>query len=258
MSAVSILVIAVLAQPLVQRVEVHGGGSTFWYAGGGNRWEQVRGDVLLHAQRASDGTSVAQLTLTILHEEDLWTVELFQHRPDEMLLDSDVDGPGGSVHAAVAVRARVRVTRRGQVLTETAKMQAFALTTGFHADDGTFRMLPRPRRDDLELLVHLEDVPGEGSVDIGFEWPEIWLDGLPVRAERPAVAMPPGGSASQPGGRGELAGGQEVPGAPGTTSSGAGLGTAALTSDVGTGPEVTPAWNGGVQVAAPVNPGATA
>ncbi|HET9155145.1 MAG TPA: hypothetical protein VFN91_00680, partial [Myxococcaceae bacterium] len=198
MSSVSLLVVAVLAQPMSQQVEVHGGGSTFWYAQASTRWEQVRGDVVLRAQRSGRGEPPAQLMVTVLRADELWTVELSQRRPDEVLVDADVDGPGGRLHAAVALRAKARVTRDGQVLTETARMQAFALTTGFHADDDTFRMLPQPRSNDFELLVHLEDVPGEGPVDVGFDCPEIWLDGAPLLPHRGAVATSDR-SASPPG-----------------------------------------------------------
>ena len=228
MSALSLLVIAVIAQPLQQRVEVHGGASTFWYASVGNRWDQVRGDVLLDARRSGEGVALARLMVSVLRGDELWTVELSQLRPDEMVLDADLEWPSGPVHAAVALRAKVRVTRSGEVLTETARLQAFALTTGLHADDGTFRMLPQPRSADLELLLHLEDVPGQGSVDIGFDRPEIWLDGAPVATERAVdataldLAAPSGASGSD-----ASAAASGLPGS-GTSNPGPGVVTAAV------------------------------
>lgn len=101
-SAVSFLVIAVLAQPLQHRVEVHGGASTFWYASVGNHWDQVRGDVLLDARRSSGGVALARLMVSVLRGDELWTVELSQLPHDEMFVDADLEGPGGPVHAAVA------------------------------------------------------------------------------------------------------------------------------------------------------------
>src|SRR6516225_10218213 len=52
--AVSLLVLAVLAQPVQHRVEVLGqGGDSFWSAGarGSDLWERVRGDIQLEVRR---------------------------------------------------------------------------------------------------------------------------------------------------------------------------------------------------------------
>ena len=184
MFTLSSLVIAVLAQVVPNQVEVRGGGSTFWYDTAHRAWEQVRGDVQLDARRTNEGAARARLMMSVIHEDALWTVELEQSRPDEMFVDADVDGPGGKVHATVALRASAKVTRNGVVVTRSGRLQAFALTTGFHADDGTFQMLPQPRTGHLELLVHLQDVPGEEFVDIGFDSPEILVDGTPMAPER--------------------------------------------------------------------------
>ena len=151
----------------------------------------MRGDVLLDARRSIEGAASARMMVSVLRGDELWTVELSQLRPDGMSVDADFKGPGGVVHAAVVLRANARVTRRGEVLTETATLRAAAFTTGFHADDGTFRALSQARSGDLELLVHLEALPGQGPIDIGFDRPEIWLDGVPVPEDPVAETTAP-------------------------------------------------------------------
>ena len=64
MPAVSLLVLAVLTQPVQHRVEVLGrGGEAFWSAGarGNDLWERVRGEVRLEARRNSEGASSAEV-----------------------------------------------------------------------------------------------------------------------------------------------------------------------------------------------------
>ena len=93
MPAVSLLVLAVLAQPVQHRVEVLGrGGDAFWAVGsrGGDLWERIRGDVRLDARRSPDGTASAALAIQLLRGTERWTVELSRLRPGGMLIDGDL------------------------------------------------------------------------------------------------------------------------------------------------------------------------
>src|SRR5262249_31085134 len=111
--AVSLLVLAVLAQPVQHRVEVLGrGGHAFWAAGprGSDSWERVRGDIQLEARRSAEGATTAELSLHLTRNAESWTVELSALRPDSVLIDGDLPGPGGRVHAAVALGGTARVT----------------------------------------------------------------------------------------------------------------------------------------------------
>jgi len=190
-----LLVLAVLAQPIQHRVEVLGrGGDAYWAVGarGGDLWERIRGDVELGARRSGDGTPSAALTVHLLRGAERWTVELSRLRPGDMLIDGDLTGPGGLVHAAIALGGTARVTRAGEVISEAASVRAVALTTGFHADDGTFRSLPAGRSGDLEMLIQVDGLPGDDVLSIGFERPEILLDGraLPAGPLTDASAPP--------------------------------------------------------------------
>ena len=194
MPVVSLLVLAVLAQPVQHRVEVLGrGGDAFWAIGarGGDLWERIRGEVQLDARRSPDGTASATLVIQLLRGTERWAVELSHLRPDGMLIDGDLTGPGGLVHAAIALGGTARVTRAGEVISETASLRAVALTTGFHADDGTFRSLAAGRSGDLELLVQVEGLPGGETLSVGFERPEITLDGRVLPAAPLADASAP-------------------------------------------------------------------
>jgi hypothetical protein len=192
--AVSLLVLAVLAQPVQHRASVLGrGGDAFWAAGarGSDLWERVRGEVRLQASRNSEGASSAEVSLHLTRNAEPWIVELSGLRPGSVQFDSDLPGPGGLVHAAVALAGTARVTRGGELLTDTATVRVLALTTGFHADDGTFRTLPAGRSGDLELLIQLDGLPGGATLDVGFEHPEITLDGRPISAAPLADATAP-------------------------------------------------------------------
>ena len=140
MPVVSLLVLAVLAQPVQHRVEVLGrGGEAFWSAGarGADLWERVRGEVQLDARRPSEGPASAALSLQVTRGAERWTIELTTLRSGSLMIDADLPGPGGLVHAAVVLGGTARVTRAGEVLSDAASLRALALTTGFHADDGT-------------------------------------------------------------------------------------------------------------------------
>src|SRR5262249_37411338 len=154
------------------RVEVlDRGGEAFWSTGSGDAWQAVRGTVVLKARRSAEGADSAELTIDVLRDAERWAVELSHLRPGGMLLDVDLPGPGGLVHAALALGGTARVTRAGELVSDTAMVRATALVTGYHADDSTFRTLPAGRSGDLELLIHLDGLPG-GALEIGFEHPE--------------------------------------------------------------------------------------
>ncbi|HEY1906516.1 MAG TPA: hypothetical protein VGG91_10755 [Myxococcaceae bacterium] len=205
MPAVSLLVLTVLAQPVAHRVEVADrDGEVFLSAGalGSDLWERGRGDAHLEARRSSDGEVSAELTLSLLRGAERWTVELSRLRPGGIVLDADLAGPGGLVHAAVALGGTARVTRAGEVISDTAAVRVVALTTGYHADDGTFRTLRAGRSGDLELLVSVDWLPGGGTLELGVEHPEIRIDGRSVWAAplADATAPPwPGASREGPG-----------------------------------------------------------
>jgi hypothetical protein len=201
--AVSLLVLTVLAQPLAHRVEVvDRDGEVFWSAGahGGDLWERVRGDAQLEARRSPEGEASANLTISMVRGAERWTIELSRLRPGGMVLDADLAGPGGLVHAAVALGGTVRVTRAGEVISDRAVVRAVALTTGYHADDGTFRTLRAGRSGDLELLVTVEGLPGGETLELGVEHPDIRVDGRSVSAAPLADATaPPWPGASREG-----------------------------------------------------------
>ena len=205
MPAVSLLVLTVLAQPVSHRVEVvDRDGEVFWAAGqrGGDLWERSHGDARLEARRSSDGEASAELTVSLLRGAERWTVELSRLRSSGMVLDADLAGPGGLVHAAVAFGGTARVTRAGEVIADAATVRAVALTTGYHADDGTFRTLRAGRSGDLELLVSVDGLPGGATLELGVEHPEIRVDGRPDPAAplADATAPPwPGASREGPG-----------------------------------------------------------
>jgi len=199
-AAVSLLVLAVLAQPVQHRVEVLGrGGDAFWAAGarGSDLWERVRGEAELDARRPAEGAPSASLSVHLTRGAERWTVELSTLRSGSLLIDADLPGPGGLVHAAVALGGTARITRAGEVLDDAASVRAVALTTGFHADDGTFRSLPAGRSGDLELLIQVDGLPGGGTLDIGFEHPEIRLDGRLLPAAPLADATAPAWSGAR-------------------------------------------------------------
>lgn len=215
MSPASVLLLAVLAQPAEHRVEATDRrGELFCAAGhvGGDLWERVRGAVRVDARTSSTpGRSGARLDLRFTRGAETWTVEL--DRMGGMDVDADLPGPGGLVHAALALDGLARVSRAGQTLAERAPLRALLLTTGYHADDGTFRTLRAGRSGDLELLVHVEGLPGGEVLDLGVEDPEIRVDRVPLPSSPLADASAP----PWPGARAQT----------GVGGSGSGIGSAA-------------------------------
>jgi hypothetical protein len=89
--------------------------------------------------------------------------------------------------AALTLWGRARVSRNGEVVAHNARLFAAALVDGIHADDGTFRMLPEARPEDLELWVQIDELPPEadprGFMAIGFDDVDIQVGGIPVPGE---------------------------------------------------------------------------
>ncbi|XXF75854.1 hypothetical protein P2318_22700 [Myxococcaceae bacterium GXIMD 01537] len=120
-------------------------------------------------------------------------------------LDVDLNGGSGigfpaatRVHAAAAVWGVGRVTRNGQVLTDTALIHAAALSAGARSDDDTHGMLPIARPGDLELSVLAWNLPRSqeprGFIEFGFDDVSIERDGafFPAVAVYPNTAGPEG------------------------------------------------------------------
>ena len=166
-------------------------GSRSSARGGCVLWERVRGDVQLEVRRPAEGAPSAELSLHLTRGAEGWSVELSALRSGSLLIDGDLPGPGGLVHAAVALGGTAQVTRAGELISDSVTLRAVALTTGYHADDGTFRTLPAGRSGDLELLVQLDGLPGLDTLDLGFEHPEMRLDGRPLSAAPLADATAP-------------------------------------------------------------------
>lgn len=94
-------------------------------------------------------------------------------------------------HAAAALWGVGRVWRNGALLTDTALIYAAAITTGTHADDDTFRILPVGRPGDSEVEVLVWNLPPEseprGFLQFGFDDVSITINGSDV----PSVARVP-------------------------------------------------------------------
>ncbi|HVG57486.1 MAG TPA: elastin [Hyalangium sp.] len=131
-----------------------------------------------------------------------------------VILDRDLNGGSGigwpaatQVHAAVALWGVGSVWRNGQLLTDSAVIQAAALSHGAQADDEVHSNLPVARAGDTELNVIVWNLPlsaePRGFLQFSFDDVEISLAGRPVPsvAALPNVvglesgeAMPPAGA----------------------------------------------------------------
>ena len=192
MPVASLLLILVAAQAASHRVAVLSrNGEAFWSSGSGDAWEAVQGNVSLDARRSAEDGDSAELTVEVVRGAERWAVELSRLRPGGMLIDVDLPGPGGLVHAALVFGGTARVTRAGELVSDSAMLRATALTTGYHADDSTFRSLPAGRSGDVELLIHVDGLPGGVPLEIGFEHPEVRVDGQLVPAAPMADATAP-------------------------------------------------------------------
>lgn len=133
-----------------------------------------------------------------------------------VLLDHGLNGASGlgwmattPVHAAAVVWGVGSVWRNGQLITDTAMIQAAALSHGSHADDETHRILAAARAGDTELDVLVWNLPQSaeprGFLQFSFDEVEIELNGRPVNsvAVVPSVqGMESGASAAATGGFG--------------------------------------------------------
>ncbi|KFE64615.1 hypothetical protein [Hyalangium minutum] len=110
-----------------------------------------------------------------------------------VLLDHDLNGASGlgwmattQVHAAVVVWGVGSVWRNGQLITDTALIQAAALSHGSHADDETHRILAAARAGDTELDVLVWNLPQSaeprGFLQFSFDDVEIELNDRPVNS----------------------------------------------------------------------------
>lgn len=110
-----------------------------------------------------------------------------------VLLDHDLNGASGlgwmattQVHAAAVVWGMGSVWRNGQLITDTAMIQAAALSHGSHADDETHRILAAARAGDTELDVLVWNLPQSaeprGFLQFSFDDVEIELNDRPVNS----------------------------------------------------------------------------
>jgi hypothetical protein len=134
-----------------------------------------------------------------------------------VILDRDLNGASGlgwpataQVHAAVAVWGVGSVWRNGQLVTDSAVIQAAALSHGSQADDETHSPLPLARAGDTELHVLVWNLPRSaeprGFLQLSFDDVEIDLAGqsVPSVAVLPNIAgMEAGGTMSAVGGFGQ-------------------------------------------------------
>ena len=130
-----------------------------------------------------------------------------------VILDRPLNGASGlgwtattQVHAAVAVWGVGSVWRNGQLITDSAVIQAAALSHGSQADDETHSTLPLARAGDTELHVLVWNLPRSveprGFLQLSFDDVEISLAGqsVPSVAALPNVVGLESGMAAPPGG----------------------------------------------------------
>jgi hypothetical protein len=180
----------VLAQAPLHRVEASDtAGRAFWEAGpaGSDQWEKVTGHLRLDVRPGTDSVPRAEVTVDVTRSAETWRVELVQVSAREVASDVLVSGPGGWVRAALTLRGLARVSRAGDVLPDLRPLGVTVLTTGYHADDGSFRTLRGGRNRDLEVLVHVDAMPLQdgraGTLDLGFDDVEVRVDGTPLPSE---------------------------------------------------------------------------
>ncbi|MFL5350146.1 MAG: elastin [Hyalangium sp.] len=110
-----------------------------------------------------------------------------------VILDRDMNGSSGlgwpfttRVHAAIAVWGVGSVWRNGQLLTDTAVIQANALSHGAFTDDESHQPLPVAREGDTEFEVLAWNLPPSaeprGFIQFSFDDVEIELGGRTVKS----------------------------------------------------------------------------
>jgi hypothetical protein len=124
-----------------------------------------------------------------------------------VILDVDLHGDSGlgfsnapRMHAGVALWGVGRVTRNGQLLTDSAVIHAAALTAGARSDDDVHGLLPAARAGDHELYVLAWNLPASveprGFIEFSFDNVAIAWNGvtLPSVAALPNSVGPGGGA----------------------------------------------------------------
>ncbi len=110
-----------------------------------------------------------------------------------VILDRDMNGGSGlgwlaatRVHAAIAVWGVGSVWRNGQLLTDTAVIQASALSHGAFTDDEAHQPLPVAREGDTEFEVLVWNLPlsaePRGFIQFSFDDVEIEIGGRTVKS----------------------------------------------------------------------------
>jgi hypothetical protein len=173
----------------VHRVEASDtAGSGFWAGpAGSDQWEKITGHLRLDARSGTGSVPRAEVTVGVTRRAETWRIELVQVSAREVATDVVVPGPGGWVRAALVLRGLARVSRAGDVLLDLRPLSITVLTTGYHADDGSFRTLRGGRNGDLEVLVQVEGVTVEdgrgGALALGFDDVDVRVDGTPLPSE---------------------------------------------------------------------------
>jgi hypothetical protein len=165
----------------------------FWNTGlspDANSWEAGTGSFELVAREGGKDT---HLTVTFRRGATPWRIEL---KASEATFDVELVSRVGRVNAALAVSGTGSVYRTGRLVSDKARIRAAGLTTGIHADDGTFAVLANARPGDLEGFVLAEGLPNnqelKGFLLIGFNDVSITLDGKDVSSQRRIPNSAPG------------------------------------------------------------------
>lgn len=188
----------VLAQAPVHRVEAaDSSGRAFWEAGppGSDQWEKVTGHLRLDVSPDTGSVPRAEVTVEVTRNAEAWRFELAQVSRRDVAAEVDTPGPGGWVHAPLVLRGLARVSRAGEVLPGLRPFGVTVLSTGYHADDDSFRTLRGGRTGDLEVLVHVDGVAVDagraGTLDLGFDEVDVRVDGTPLPSASPLDASTP-------------------------------------------------------------------
>lgn len=112
-----------------------------------------------------------------------------------VMVNTWINGPTGignvlrpAAHAAVVVWGIGRIERDGRVLSDAVRIEAGALTWGYHADDATHRVLTAAREGDTEMYVRVTGIPrnreARGFLEISFDDVAISVNDRPVQSVR--------------------------------------------------------------------------
>ncbi len=180
----------VLAQAPLHRVEASdNAGKAFWEAGpaGSDQWEKVTGHLRLDVRSGTGSAPRAEVAVEVTRSAASWRIELAQVSARDVASDVVVPAPGGWARAALVLRGLARVSRAGEVLPDLRPLGLTVLSTGYHADDGSFRTLRGGRNGDLEVLVQVDGVTTEDgrarALNLGFDEVDVRVDGTPLPSE---------------------------------------------------------------------------